>query len=133
MPKKSFSVLFNDKIKVFNKIVDVDPDKSISIRSFLISAISNNISKISNALNSDDVKSCIRCLQILGVKIKKKNGSDYLVFGKGLGSLYSKKNQVLKKYHTLIKSYFDLDKKFKFNQEINKSESIISSKSPLRI
>tara|TARA_B100001029_G_scaffold30242_1_gene22421 strand:- start:3325 stop:4674 length:1350 start_codon:yes stop_codon:yes gene_type:complete len=95
MPKKSFSVLFNDKIKVFNKIVDVDPDKSISIRSFLISAISNNISKISNALNSDDVKSCIRCLQILGVKIKKKNGSDYLVFGKGLGSLYSKKNQVL--------------------------------------
>ena len=72
MPKKSFSVLFNDKIKVFNKIVDVDPDKSISIRSFLISAISNNISKISNALNSDDVKTCIRCLQILGVKIKKK-------------------------------------------------------------
>ena len=32
----------------------------------------------------------------------------------------SSNNQVLKKYHSLIKSYLNLDKKFKFNQEINK-------------
>ena len=91
MPKKSFSVLFNDKIKVFNKIVDVDPDKSISIRSFLISAISNNISKISNALNSDDVKSCIRCLQILGVKIKKKKWKRLFSFWQRFGITVFKK------------------------------------------
>tara|TARA_A100001015_G_scaffold305034_1_gene397128 strand:- start:2413 stop:3729 length:1317 start_codon:yes stop_codon:yes gene_type:complete len=49
--------------------------------------------------------------------LQKKNNLTYTNWKK---LNISKKNQVLKKYHTLIKSYFDLDKKFKFNQEINK-------------
>ena len=48
MLNKSFSVIFNDKIKNFNKTIEVDSDKSISIRSFLIGAISQNITKIKN-------------------------------------------------------------------------------------
>lgn len=95
MPNGSYSVLIEKKIKEFNKTINVDSDKSISIRSFLISAISNDVSKIYNALESDDVNSCIQCLKKLGVKIKRIKNKDYLVYGKGLGSLYCKKNTIL--------------------------------------
>ena len=95
MPNGSYSVLIEKKIKEFNKTINVDSDKSISIRSILISAISNDVSKIYNALESDDVNSCIQCLKKLGVKIKRIKNKDYLVYGKGLGSLYCKKNTIL--------------------------------------
>ena len=72
MSDKKFSLKVYKKINPFNKIIHVDSDKSISIRSFLIGSISQNISIIENALNSEDVESCIICLKTLGVKIKKK-------------------------------------------------------------
>ena len=95
MSLKSYSVLIKKKINDFNKIAKVDSDKSISIRSFLIGSISNDVSKIKNPLISEDVLSCINCLRKLGVKIEKKNKNNYLVYGKGLGSLNAKKNFVL--------------------------------------
>lgn len=95
MPSGSYSVLIKNKISEFNKVIKVDSDKSISIRSFLIGAISNDISEIKNPLDSDDVRSCIRCLKKLGVKIKRNKNKSFLVFGKGLGSLYAKKNTIL--------------------------------------
>ena len=95
MSSKCFNILVNKKINAFNKTIQIDSDKSISIRSFLISAISNDVSKIYNALESDDVNSCIQCLKKLGVKIKRIKNKDYLVYGKGLGSLYCKKNTIL--------------------------------------
>ena len=91
MYSKSFNLEINKKISPFKKNIKVDSDKSISIRSFIISAISQNISKIENVLESDDVFSTINCLKKLGVKIKKKSRGNYLVYGKGLGSLYAKK------------------------------------------
>ena len=94
MSKKSFLVASSKKIKPFNKIIKVDSDKSISIRSLLIGSISNNISKIDNILESDDVFASISCLKNLGVKIRKKN-NNYYIFGKGLGSLNIKKNKDL--------------------------------------
>ena len=84
MLNKSFSLIFNDKIKNFNKTIEVDSDKSISIRSFLIGAISQNITKIKNVLESDDVFATISCLKKLGVKIKKIKAKEYEVYGKGL-------------------------------------------------
>jgi len=95
MLNKSFSIIVSKKIKTYNKTINVDPDKSISIRSFLIGAISHNISEIKNVLESGDVFSCISCLEKLGVKIKKIKAQHYLVYGKGLGSFYAKKNTVL--------------------------------------
>ncbi len=92
MHSKSFNLSITNKISPFKKNIKVDPDKSISIRSFLISSISENISTIKNALESDDVFSAIECLKKLGVKIVKKRKGDYLIYGKGIGSLYSKKN-----------------------------------------
>ena len=90
MYSKSFNLEIRKKIPPFKKKIKIDSDKSISIRSFLISSISQNISSIKNVLESDDVFSTIQCLRKLGVKIIKKGKGNYLVFGKGLGSLQSK-------------------------------------------
>ena len=72
MADKSYSVILNKKIKEFNKVIEVDSDKSISIRAFLIGSISQGISKISNVLLSEDIFSTIECLKKLNCKIIKK-------------------------------------------------------------
>ena len=94
MGSKRFNLIINKKISSFKKTIIVDADKSISIRSFLIGSISQNISVANNVLASDDVYSTINCLKQLGVKIKKYK-EKYFIFGKGLGSLRLKKNDVL--------------------------------------
>ena len=71
MYSKSFNLEIKKKISPFKKKIEIDSDKSISIRSFLISSISQNISSIKNFLESEDVFSTIECLRKLGVKIKK--------------------------------------------------------------
>ena len=68
---KPIDLSVSKKTKPFNKIIEVDSDKSISIRSFLIGAICQKISSIKNVLESDAVISTIKCLKKLGVKIKK--------------------------------------------------------------
>ena len=91
---KNFDLIVKKKINSFNKTITVDSDKSISIRSVLIGSISQNISQVKNILESEDVNSSIKCLKKLGVKIVKKNKT-YYVHGKGLGSLFAKKNTTL--------------------------------------
>tara|TARA_B110000971_G_scaffold182322_1_gene189408 strand:+ start:124 stop:1482 length:1359 start_codon:yes stop_codon:yes gene_type:complete len=95
MLNKSFSINTFGQIESYKKTITVDSDKSISIRSFLIGAISHNISEIKNVLESEDILSCISCLRKLGVKIQRIKAKHYLVYGKGLGSFYAKKNTVL--------------------------------------
>lgn len=95
MSPNSFNLIINSKISSFKKIIKVDSDKSISIRSFLIGAISHNISSVKNVLVSEDVLSSIECLKKLGVKIKKNKFAAYSIHGKGLGSLSAKKNSEL--------------------------------------
>ena len=94
MSKKKYSVISQNRIAGFNKILKVDSDKSISIRTLLISSISQGISKIDNILESEDIFSTIECLRKLGVKIKKTKKS-YFVYGKGFGSFVIKNNAVL--------------------------------------
>lgn len=95
MHTKSFNLILSNKIPPFKKTVKVDSDKSISIRSFLIGAISLKTSSVKNVLESEDVFSTIKCLKKLGVKIKKQKAKSYLIHGKGLGSLFAKKNTLL--------------------------------------
>ena len=71
MSAKKFNVFLNSKIKPFKKTIRVDSDKSLSIRSFLIGSISENISTAKNILESEDVKSTINACKKLGVKIQK--------------------------------------------------------------
>ncbi len=95
MSLKSFDLSIHTQIKPFKKIIKVDSDKSISIRSFLIGSICQNISHTKNVLESEDVLSTINCLKKLGVKILRKSSGSYAIYGKGLGSLYAKKNTKL--------------------------------------
>ena len=95
MLNRPFDLSVNQKTKNFNKVIRVDSDKSISIRSFLIGSICQKISTVKNVLESDDVISAITCLKKLGVKIKKIKQKNYIIFGKGLGSLAGGKNTQL--------------------------------------
>ena len=95
MPIKHFSLKINNQINPFKKTIEVDSDKSQSIRSLLIGSISNDISTAINILESEDVFSTIDCLKKLGVKIKKVSSGKYLISGKGLGSFFCKKNSTL--------------------------------------
>ena len=65
MSNKSFSVRIKHKIKPFSKTIKVDSDKSLSIRSFLLGSICQNISTVNNVLESGDVKSAIKTCQKL--------------------------------------------------------------------
>ena len=95
MLNRPFDLSVNQKTKNFNKVIRVDSDKSISIRSFLVGSICQKISTVKNVLESDDVISAITCLKKLGVKIKKIKQKNYIIFGKGLGSLAGGKNTQL--------------------------------------
>ena len=92
---KKFNLFVDHRIAEFKKTIQVDPDKSISIRSFLIGSITEGISSVKNVLESHDVISTINCLKKLGVNIKKIKPRNYLIYGKGIGSLYTKKNTTL--------------------------------------
>ena len=95
MISTKFNLSSKHKISDFKKIIQVDPDKSISIRSFIISSISQNISYIKNVLESDDVLSTNNCIKKMGVRIKKIKPRNYAVYGTGIGSLHIKKNSLL--------------------------------------
>jgi len=92
---KKFHLSVNSKITPFNKIINVDSDKSLSIRSFLIGSISQNISRANNVLESEDVNSAISACRKLGIKIIKVQPKKYEIYGKGLGSFFVKKNTEL--------------------------------------
>ena len=95
MSAKSFTVNLKSKIKSYKKVIDVDSDKSLSIRSFIIGSICQKISFANNILESEDVKSAISTCRKLGVKIVKIKSKKYKIYGKGLGSFYAKKNAQL--------------------------------------
>jgi 3-phosphoshikimate 1-carboxyvinyltransferase len=92
MSIKRFNITIKNKIPPFKKKIEIDSDKSISIRSFLIGSICRNESIINNVLESMDVNSTINVCRKLGIKIEKIKPKSYKIFGKGLGSLFAKKN-----------------------------------------
>jgi 3-phosphoshikimate 1-carboxyvinyltransferase len=95
MSSNSFNLLLKSKIPKFKKTIEVDADKSLSIRSFIIGSISQGVSTIFNVLESDDVKFTISACRKLGIKILKIKHGNYKIFGKGLGSFTLKKNSEL--------------------------------------
>ena len=92
MLKEKFNLSLKSKINEFKKNIVVDSDKSVSIRSFLIGAISQNLSIANNVLESEDVFSTIECLKKLGVKIKRLKKGNYFIYGRDLGSMHLKRN-----------------------------------------
>ena len=84
-------IVIQKKIKDFKKIIKVDSDKSLSIRSLLISSQSFGLSKIVNLSKSGDILSTIEGLKQLGIKIIFRNKLCY-VYGNGLNGFDYKKN-----------------------------------------
>ena len=84
-------IIIKKKIKSFNKIISIDSDKSLSIRSLLIGSQSYGLCKIKNLSKSGDILSTISGLRKLGVKIFFKNKICYL-YGSGLNGFNYKKN-----------------------------------------
>ncbi len=87
-------IKINNTIKPFNKILEIEGDKSLSIRWALLASQANGKSKSLNLLRSEDVLSTLDCLKKLGVKIKlKKNICE--INGLGLNGYKYKKNITL--------------------------------------
>ncbi len=87
-------ILIENKISNFSKRINVDADKSISIRWALFASQAIGKSTAYNLLMSEDVLSAIKCLKKLGIKVnltKKKCE----IYGNGINGFNFKKNIVL--------------------------------------
>ena len=87
-------VKITDKIKSYNKTLEIEGDKSLSIRWALMASQAIGKSKSINILKSEDVLNTLKCLKNLGVKVKLfKNKCE--ITSKGLNSFNYKKKIVL--------------------------------------
>ena len=85
-------IQINKKIPSFNKKINIDGDKSLSIRWALLASQASGKSKAYKILKSEDVLSTLNCLKKLGVKIKLKK--EYCeIIGRGLNG-YNYKNNI---------------------------------------
>jgi len=90
----------NNKIQIsktiqpFNKILEIEGDKSLSIRWALLASQAIGKSTAFNILKSEDVLSTLNCLKKLGVKLKLfKNKCE--IHGVGINGYNYKKNIIL--------------------------------------
>ena len=84
------SIKISKLIKPFNKSLNIEGDKSLSIRWALLASQALGKSKSTNLLMSEDVLDTLKCLKKLGVKIKLfKNSCE--IFGKGINCYNYKK------------------------------------------
>ena len=65
-------LIINKRIKPFKKSLEIEGDKSLSIRWALIASQANGTSISKNLLRSEDVLSTLNCLKKLGIKVKLK-------------------------------------------------------------
>ena len=81
-------------IKPFDKTLEIEGDKSLSIRWALLASQATGKSEAVNILKSEDVLSTLKCLKKLGVKIKLiKNRC--IIYGLGINGFKYKKNIIL--------------------------------------
>ena len=87
-------ILIKKIIKPYNKVIEIEGDKSLSIRWALLASQANGKSTSTNLLKSEDVLSAIDCLKKLGVKVRiNKNKCE--INGLGINGYNYKKNIVL--------------------------------------
>ena len=90
----SNKILIKNTIKPFNKKIDIEGDKSLSIRWALLASQSIGKSISTNLLRSEDVLNTLNCLKKLGVKINlHKNKCE--IKGVGINGFKYKKNITL--------------------------------------
>lgn len=69
--------------KVFNKVLRVPGDKSISHRAVMFGAIADGTTRIENFLPGEDCHHTIECFRRLGVEIEQESSTTLTVHGKG--------------------------------------------------
>ena len=87
-------IRINKIINPFNKVLEIEGDKSLSIRWALLASQAKGVSRSINLLKSEDVISPLDCLKKLGVKIKLKK-EICEIHGLGLNGYKYKKNITL--------------------------------------
>tara|TARA_B100000902_G_scaffold52980_1_gene59702 strand:+ start:2912 stop:4237 length:1326 start_codon:yes stop_codon:yes gene_type:complete len=87
----SNKILIKNKIKSFNKKIEVSGDKSLSIRWVLFSSLASGVSKAKNLLMSEDVIAALEAIKKLGIKVKL-NKNICKIYGKGINGYKFKKN-----------------------------------------
>jgi len=83
-----------NKVKPFYKTIEIEGDKSLSIRWALLASQATGKSKSFNLLKSEDIFSALDCLKQLGVKFKL-NKNECIIHGVGLNGFNYKKNITL--------------------------------------
>ncbi len=87
-------IIISQKINSFKKIINVNGDKSLSIRWALLASQAKGKSRAHNLLRSQDVLNTLKSLKKLGVKIKlKKKYCE--IDGQGLNNFENKKKIIL--------------------------------------
>ena len=84
-------LIINKSINQFNKTIEIEGDKSLSIRWALLASQSNGISIAKNLLMSEDILTTLNCLKKLGVKIKLSK-KECKIYGVGINGYVYKKN-----------------------------------------
>ncbi len=84
----------DNKYNSYKKIISIDGDKSISIRTLLLGSQAYGKTHIENILLSEDILNSINCLKKLGIKISLNKKNCY-IHGKGINGFKYKKNIVL--------------------------------------
>jgi len=77
----------------FRGSVSVPPDKSITHRAVLLSALARGVSNVQNPLNSEDCLSTLSCVRKLGCQVEKGKDS-WNIEGKGLWGLMAAKGKL---------------------------------------
>ena len=90
----SKKILIKKIIKPFNKTIEIEGDKSLSIRWALLASQAIGKSTSMNLLKSQDVLSTLKCLKKLGVKVHM-NKNKCEILGMGINGYNYKKNIVL--------------------------------------
>ena len=84
-------IIIKEKIKYFNKVINISGDKSLSIRWILFASLASGVSKSKHLLMSEDVLAAINAVKKLGVKVKF-NKDVCKIYGKGFNGYKYKKN-----------------------------------------
>ena len=88
------TLIINQKIEPFKKIIKVDGDKSLSIRWVLLASQALGSSKAYNLLMSEDVNAALVAIKKLGIKVKINKGNCE-IFGNGINGFKYKNGLVV--------------------------------------
>ena len=88
------SIKISNLIKPYNKSLNIEGDKSLSIRWALLASQALGKSKSTNLLMSEDVLDTLKCLRKLGIKIKFSKNTCQII-GRGINGFNYKKSITL--------------------------------------